>query len=149
MRTDFWIRTTSPNQEITMVFSNELLPPMFERIIHEIHNKAQNTNKISISDLEKILITFRLTLKDTNYFIKYLQENGILERRGHTIYILDEINQEKKKPGRPSKLSVEEKQWILENYIPNEKGVRKLTEEINKKRNDDVSHMTIMRTLQI
>ena len=118
-----------------MVFSNEKLPHMFNKIIEEINSIAQDKNKIGISDLKKIIINFRLTLDDVDFFIKYLQDNGIIERKGRIVYILNKpITTEKKGPGRPSKLTEEEKRYIKENYIPNEKGVRQLANKINEKR---------------
>ncbi len=130
-----------------MVFANDTLPNMFNKIIQEINNTT--IDKLGIKELRRIIIKFRLTLDDTDFFIQYLQDHGIIKRKGSIIYLLDKQTiAEPKKPGRHSKLSEEEKRYIKENYVPYEHGIYKIANEINQKRDDDVSHMAIARVLQ-
>lgn len=149
MRTPVWNRTTPTDKEITqkMVFSNEQLPHMFNKIIEEMNNTYNDTNKITIQNLKEIILRFRLTLDDVDFFIQYLQEHEIIQRKGRIIYILNKpnLNINKNKPGRPSKLSEEEKRWIKDNYIPGEFGVKKIAKTLNEKRNDPISHVAIYK----
>jgi len=130
-----------------MVFSNEKLPNMFNKIIDEINQKTQNKNTIEIGELRKIIIKFRLTKDDTDFFIQYLKEHNIIDRKGRMIYILDKPTTEetKNKPGRPTKLTPDEKQYIMDNYIPGKYGVRKLANEINKNRDEPISHVALYK----
>ena len=130
-----------------MVFSNEKLPDMFNKIIDEINQKTQNKNTIEIGELRKIIIKFRLTKDDTDFFIQYLKEHNIIDRKGRMIYILDKpmAEENKNRPGRPSKLTPDEKQYIMDNYIPGKYGVRKLANEINKNRDEPISHVALYK----
>ena len=132
-----------------MVFSNEKLPNMFNKIIDEINQKTQNRNTIEVGELKSIIIKFRLTKDDTDFFIQYLKEHNIIDRKGRMIYILDKpiMEETKNKPGRPSKLTEQEKQYIQDNYIPNKFGVRKLANEINKNREDPICFKTILNNV--
>lgn len=121
-----------------MVFSNEKIPPVLNKILEEIMNISKEENTISLDDLRKKLINFRLTKDDINNLIRYFQDNGYLERKGNTIHIIsNDVTVNEKKRGRPKKLTKKERNWINENYQPGVYGITKLTNEINKNRDED------------
>ena len=126
-----------------MVFSNVELPYVFNKIVEEINELITDKKQIEVQDLERILLRFRLTTKDSDYFVKHFHKQGLMTRKGSVIYVHNKLPiTETKKNGRPKKLTEDEIKWAREKYEPGVFGVLRLTKEINKKRNGDPVHFT-------
>jgi hypothetical protein len=129
-----------------MLGSQEEIPPVLDKIAKVI--SEETFDKMTISSFREIVIKLRAGYEDTNDILKYFQRIGLIQVSNGIIYKVKATERSLSVPGRPEKLTDEEKRWVKRNYQPGKKSIRELTKELNEKRKDgSVHYSTICRTL--
>ena len=129
-----------------MLVNQEEIPPVLDKIAKIL--SEDSFDKMTISAFREFVIKLRAGYEDTNDILKYFQRIGKIQVSNGMIYKVNAIEKSISVPGRPEKLTDEEKRWVKRNYQPGKKSIRELAKELNEKRKDEpISHMTIARVL--
>lgn len=129
-----------------MLVNQEEIPPVLDKIAKII--SEDSFDKMTISAFREFIIKLRAGYEDTNDILKYFQRIGLIQVNNGMIYKVKATERSLSAPGRPEKLTDEEKRWVKRNYQPGKTSIRVLTKELNEKRKDEhISHMTIARVL--
>jgi hypothetical protein len=129
-----------------MLVNQEEIPPVLDKIAKII--SEDSFDKMTISAFREFIIKLRAGYEDTNDILKYFQRIGLIQVNNGMIYKVKATERSLSVPGRPEKLTDEEKRWVKRNYQPGKTSIRVLTKELNDKRKDEhISHMTIARVL--
>jgi hypothetical protein len=129
-----------------MLVNQEEIPPVLDKIAKII--SEDSFDKMTISAFREFIIKLRAGYEDTNDILKYFQRIGLIQVNNGMIYKVKATERSLSVPGRPEKLTDEEKRWVKRNYQPGKTSIRVLTKELNEKRKDEhISHMTIARVL--
>ena len=127
-----------------MLVNQEEIPPVLDKIAKII--SEDSFEKMTISSFREFVIKLRAGYEDTNDILKYFQRIGLIQVNNGMIYKVNVTEKVISVPGRPEKLTDEEKRWVKRNYQPGKKSIRELTKELNEKRKDEpISYGAIFR----
>jgi hypothetical protein len=118
-----------------MLVNQEEIPPVLDKIAKII--SEESFDKMTISAFREFVIKLRAGYEDTNDILRYFQHIGMIQVINGMIYKVNVTEKVMSLPGRPGKLTDEEKRWVKRNYQLGKKSLRMLAKELSEKRKDE------------